>query len=147
MKVLIVEDNDLNSMLCAMVLKRNGQETKIAKSGQEALQSLRNHRHCSGPQRHFDLVLLDLQMPEMDGFEVSRRIRAMTAVEDPNWCGAIPIILMTACSLDNIDAQVKAFGLNGYISKPVDVKSFYQTIADAVQKSRHFTYAPSAIPH
>jgi PAS domain S-box-containing protein len=110
-RVLIVEDNIINQQVIQGVLKNLGLHADVVNNGQEALQTL-----ASIP---YDLVLMDIQMPIMDGLEASRRIRAPdTAVLD----ATIPIIAMTARAMHGDREQCFAAGMTDYISKPLVVQ-------------------------
>jgi len=103
-QILVVDDNVINRKVLSSVLKENGYQVRIASDGVEALQSVYEHRP--------DLILLDIQMPEMDGFEVCRHLKEHHDTED------IPIIFITAS--DGVDKKVEGFRLGAvdYISRP-----------------------------
>lgn len=106
--LLIVEDNRVNQMVACELLKRLGHSTDMARNGLEALEKLRTRR--------FDAVLMDCQMPVMDGFETTRAIRSGDGdVLSPQ----IPIIAMTAHSLDSDRDRCIEAGMNAFVSKPI----------------------------
>jgi two-component system, sensor histidine kinase and response regulator len=105
-RVLVAEDNEINRRVLAGMLRRIGCEVAFAVDGREALQLL--------AQRDFDLVLMDCQMPELDGFEASREIRALGGVH-----ADLPIIALTANVLPSDREACLAAGMNDFLSKPV----------------------------
>jgi two-component system, cell cycle sensor histidine kinase and response regulator CckA len=104
-RILIVDDQEQNRLLLEAMLKSLGYESELAASGAEALDKL---------DTSFDLVLLDILMPEMDGYEVARRIR------DRSDCPNIPIVVVTALSGKTDRLNAVAAGANDFISKPID---------------------------
>ncbi len=106
LKILIVEDNEINQEVARGILEMFGCISTIANSGPEALEFLEQHK--------YDAVFLDCQMPEMDGFEVIRRIRAQPALND------LPVIAMTAYSMPGDREKCLASGMNDYLSKPIN---------------------------
>ncbi len=114
--VLLVEDNDLNQELALALLESEGITARAAATGQEALDIL------AGGET-FDGVLMDLQMPVMDGYTATRKIRSGQRYSD------LPIIAMTANVLgDDLDAAIAA-GMNDYIAKPINLPSMFLTMA------------------
>jgi len=108
-RILLVEDNSINVMVAKGILTKLGYSVETALSGEEALYAL-----ATMP---FDLVLLDCQMPEMDGYEVAATIRAGNVVHDDQ---DIPIIAMTANVMPGDREKCLAAGMNDYVSKPID---------------------------
>lgn len=115
LRVLLVEDNKFNQQLANTLLMRAGIEVGIADDGVEALQALQRER--------FDAVLMDMQMPKMDGLEASRLIRENPALAD------LPIIAMTANAMIGDRESCLAAGMNDYISKPIQYEAMYATLA------------------
>ena len=112
MRVLVVEDNLLNQEVANYVLVHAGASVDFAANGRSAVSMLAEHSaDCSA---HYDAVLMDLQMPVMDGFEATRAIRAMGL-------DRLPIIAMTANALDEDRRRALAAGMNDYLAKPIDV--------------------------
>jgi len=107
LKILVVEDNAINRLVAVDLLRDRGHETVTAENGREALERLRKER--------FDLVLMDVRMPEMDGLEAVKRIRAGEA-GDP----AVPIAAMTAHALAGDRERFLAAGMDDYLAKPLD---------------------------
>ena len=108
--VLLVEDNRVNRMYAQEVLRQAGAECCAVETGFQVLQAVRS--------RHFDLVLMDCQMPEMDGYEATRHIRAME--RDGRLFGRLPIIALTANAIKGDREQCLEAGMDDYISKPFD---------------------------
>lgn len=106
-KVLIVEDNPVNQMLVANIIKRWDMEAITANNGEECLARLNDHS--------IDIVLMDLQMPIMDGYEASKRIRSNTAFS------TLPIIALTANNFQEDKDHCFAVGMNDFLSKPVSL--------------------------
>jgi len=113
--VLLVEDNKFNQQLANALLMRAGVEVGIADDGIEALEALQRER--------FDAVLMDMQMPKMDGLEATRLIR-----ENPDFAD-LPIIAMTANAMIGDRENCLAAGMNDYISKPIQYEAMYAALA------------------
>lgn len=114
--ILIVEDNDLNMKLFNDLLQANGYNTVQTKSGKEALQLTRDHRP--------DLILMDIQLPEISGLEVTKRLKADDELKD------IPIVAVTAFAMKGDEEKIRDGGCEGYIAKPISVSNFLETIAE-----------------
>lgn len=118
-KILVVEDMELNQLLMKTVLDDFGFECEIASNGKIAVEKLKNN--------HYDIVLMDLQMPEMNGFEATEYIRKTMNL-------TIPIIALTA-DVTTVDvAKCKEVGMNDYISKPVDERLLYSKLISLIKK-------------
>ncbi|MFM2129357.1 MAG: Two-component response regulator [Pseudomonadota bacterium] len=113
-KVLIVEDNDLNMKLFNDLLEAHGYATVQTKSGTEALGLARQHRP--------DLILLDIQLPEISGLEVTRRLKLDAELK------AIPVIAVTAFAMKGDEEKIRDGGCEAYIAKPISVATFMETI-------------------
>jgi len=108
--VLLVEDNEINQLVAEEMLKNLGIKVTIAKNGEESIWMVKNG--------HFDAVLMDIQMPGMDGYQTTAQIRS-----DPRFTfDKLPIIAITAHALDSDRQKALESGLNDYISKPIDVQ-------------------------
>ncbi|NRF68822.1 response regulator [Aquincola sp. S2] len=118
-RVLLVEDHPLNQELACELLRRAGLEVIVAENGQEALDRLDDQ----GP---FEAVLMDCQMPVMDGYSATRALRA-----DPRW-RTLPVIAMTASALAEDRERAFASGMNAHISKPINVQVLLQTLGQWV---------------
>jgi len=115
--ILVVEDNDMNMQLVEFLLEENGYRIVKATSGEEALAITRD-----GPGAAPDLILMDIHLPGMDGLSVVRAIKsdARTA--------RIPILALTAHAMRGDKDRFLEAGCDGYISKPIDVKTFIASI-------------------
>ncbi|MFC3154792.1 hybrid sensor histidine kinase/response regulator [Gilvimarinus japonicus] len=113
--LLVVDDNELNQQVASELLEAVGATVVLAANGQQALDAM-------GGQS-FDCVLMDIQMPVMDGYTATHRIRALGKV------GELPIIAMTANATAEDRDRARAVGMNDYIAKPIDVRELYQKIA------------------
>lgn len=123
-RILLVEDHPLNSLIAEKILEKNGIIVSTASNGQEALD-----RFVSSEEGFFDGVLMDIRMPVMDGLEATRAIRASDKAD----AKAIPIIAMTANAFD-VDVQKSLdAGMNAHISKPIDAKILYDTLAEFIK--------------
>jgi len=107
LNVLLVEDNPVNQQVASEILGRMGISVSIAENGLEAISAVDAGR--------FDVVLMDLQMPEMDGFEATRKIREKPDYKD------LPIIAMTAAAMSDDREATQAAGMNGHVAKPIDL--------------------------
>ncbi len=121
-KILLAEDNAVNAKLIEILLKRNGHEVSVAKDGIEALEILKNSE--------FDMILMDIEMPRMDGLETARLIRNG---ETGNGNKNIPIIAITAHVLEEIEKQCHEAGMNDYISKPVNIKKLVSIVSRSAE--------------
>ncbi|MGJ3258075.1 MAG: PAS-domain containing protein [Rhodospirillales bacterium] len=117
MRVLLVEDNTINQQVAVGILDESGVRADIADNGKAALERMRNDPHG------IEAILMDLQMPEMDGYEASRQIRALEGMED------MPIIAMTAHAMAEERDACLAAGMNDHVSKPVDANNLFETLA------------------
>jgi CheY-like chemotaxis protein len=118
-RVLVAEDNSTSRMLAVRLLSQNGAEVKTAQDGFQALEAL-----ASEP---FDLVLMDVQMPVMDGIQATHRIRSGQIKDvQPN----IPIVATTAHAMRGDAQRCLSAGMNRYLSKPLDVRSLLKTIGE-----------------
>ena len=118
-KILLVEDNELNREIALEILREYGFQVDTAENGAVAVEKVRT----SAPGR-YDLVLMDVQMPVMDGYTATRQIRAL---EDPALAG-IPILAMTANAFDEDRRNALASGMNGFLSKPIIVGDLVQEL-------------------
>lgn len=113
-KILIVEDNELNLKLFRDLLGAHGYETYETKEGLEAMPLTQKIKP--------DLILMDIQLPEISGLDVTRRIKA-----DPSIAG-IPIIAVTAFAMKDDEEKILRAGCQAYISKPISIGSFLNTV-------------------
>ncbi len=122
-RVLLAEDNVVNQRLAIRLLEKQGHHVTVASDGREALAAIEHEE--------FDVVLMDVQMPEMDGFEATAVIRAMERSTGRH----LPIIAMTAHAMRGDRERCLAAGMDGYISKPIDLLELVKSIADCIQGS------------
>jgi two-component system cell cycle response regulator DivK len=113
-KILIVEDNELNMKLFHDLLEVHGYITLQTRDGREALRLAREHRP--------DLILMDIQLPEVSGLEVTRWIK-----EDAD-LRSIPVIAVTAFAMKGDEEKIRSGGCEAYIAKPISVSTFLETI-------------------
>ncbi len=119
MRILLVEDNAVNQMLASAILKKAGHKIEVAVNGVEAVAAVQ--------AQPFDAVLMDIQMPEMDGLEATRRIRSLDDPEQSN----IYIIAMTANALMGDREKCISAGMNDYLPKPIDQKKLLSALGKA----------------
>ena len=119
-RVLLVEDNEANVMVARGMLALLGLEVTVAMDGHQAVA-----RASSSP---FDLILMDCQMPRMDGYAATRAIRAME-MQQPNPVASVPIVAMTASAMQGDYEACLAAGMNDYISKPFNLKALTVTVS------------------
>ncbi|MDR1312325.1 MAG: response regulator [Deltaproteobacteria bacterium] len=120
-RVLLVEDNDVNVLVARSLMKKMGLAVTVAENGEAALKKLKE-ADLERPGAPFDVVLMDLQMPVMDGYEATRRIRANPDYKE------LPIIAMTAHAFAEERDRCLSIGMNGHLSKPIDVNLLTQTL-------------------
>ena len=117
--ILLTEDNDINREIALELLHVTNAETDAAINGQEAVD-----RYLQSPEGYYDLILMDIQMPVMDGYEAVRRIRA----SGRNDAASIKILAMTANAFAEDIAKARAAGMNGHLAKPIDIHAFMNTL-------------------
>jgi CheY-like chemotaxis protein len=115
-RILVVEDNRVNQRVALRLLKKRGLSADLAVNGREAIARL--------AEQSYDLILMDCQMPEMDGFEATRRIRLGEEGGDSR----VPIIAMTANAVEGDRERCLAAGMDDYISKPVQIDVLGQAL-------------------
>jgi signal transduction histidine kinase/CheY-like chemotaxis protein len=122
-KVLIVEDNTINQLLAIKLLQKKGYQIMVAENGKIAL-----HKYN---QLDFDIILMDLQMPEMDGYETTIHIRNLDSYKKN-----VPIVAMTAHTIKGESEKCLKIGMNAYISKPFQAAELYEKIRLLVKESK-----------
>jgi CheY-like chemotaxis protein len=122
-RILLVEDNRLNQQVAGEFLEKAGMRVSIANHGGEAVQWVL--------KEHFDAVLMDLQMPEMDGYEATRRIREL-----PEY-GLLPIIAMTAAAMQHDRDTCLEAGMNDHVAKPINPRELIDTLLRWVKPISH----------
>ena len=129
--VLLVEDNAINQEVGEELLRQMGVTVSLANNGQEAVEKVR--------EGAFDLVLMDIQMPVLDGYEATRRIR--------EFAPDLPIIALTAAAMVEDRHKAQNAGMNGHLSKPIDSKLLRQTLAKWLKESAEWmANAPDTAP-
>jgi two-component system cell cycle response regulator DivK len=118
--ILIIEDNDLNLKLFRDLLNANGYETVETKEGLNALELAK--------RKMPDLILMDIQLPEISGLDVTRMIKA-----DPDVCD-IPVIAVTAFAMKDDEEKILRAGCEAYISKPISIASFLETVKQFLEQ-------------
>ena len=131
-RILLVEDNEINRQVAVELMQAEGFSVETAVNGKKALSVL------SG-QTDFDAVLMDIQMPEMDGHTATRKIRALDSA-----AAKIPIIAMTAHALDSEKAKCFAAGMNDHVSKPIDPDTLFAVLVKWIEPRERLTAPP---PH
>jgi len=126
MRVLLVEDNLINQQLAIELMESRGVKVTVANNGQESLDQL-----AAVDPTHFHLVLMDLQMPVMDGYEATSRLR-----NDSRYY-LLPLVAMTAHAMVEERERCLALGMNGHLSKPIEPDDLYETLA-------HYYTGPAA---
>ena len=112
--VMIVEDNELNMKLFNDLLRANGYATLPMRNGYEALETLEEHTP--------DLIIMDIQLPEISGLEVTRTIKQNESLRH------IPVIAVTAFAMKGDEERIRQGGCEAYLSKPISVASFIETV-------------------
>jgi len=124
LKILLAEDNPVNQTLAVRLLEKHGHHIILARNGHEALEQIEKET--------FDLILMDVQMPELDGLQATRAIR-----EKEKATGAhLPIVAMTAYAMQGDQERCLAAGMDGYVSKPINVKELFAVIQSILESSR-----------
>jgi two-component system cell cycle response regulator DivK len=112
--VLIVEDNELNMKLFHDLLNAHGYETILTRHGLDAISLARAHRP--------DLILMDIQLPEISGLEVTRWLKEDDELKD------IPVVAVTAYAMKGDEERIRSGGCEAYVSKPISVSMFLETV-------------------
>src|SRR5260370_1753009 len=120
--VLLAEDNQVTQMLATRIFKKLGHHVTVVSNGREALSAVQ--------AGHFDLVAMDVQMPEMDGLDATAAIRAWEKTTGTH----TPIMAMTAHAMKGDRERCLAAGMDGYISKPIRTKELEEAIGQLINK-------------
>ena len=134
-KILLAEDNKVNQLVAVKLLGRLGYRVDVADTGKKAVEALE--------KKNYDLVLMDIQMPEMDGFEATHTIRkwADSRSDMKQKKSAIPIIAMTANAMKGDKEKCLDAGMDGYISKPINKNKLFETIPKIIKKNKGISNA------
>jgi|SRR5919197_1025065 two-component system cell cycle response regulator len=125
-RILIVEDKFENLELMVYILKAFGHQPSVARDGEEGL--------TAAAEQHPDLIVMDLQMPRLDGYEAARRLRADAQLR------RIPLVAVSAYAMVGDREKVMAAGFDGYVTKPIDPESFVQEV------ERYLRVSPASSP-
>ncbi len=126
-KILLADDNPVNLDLTARLLKKRGHEISTAENGQEAVDCFL--------EKYFDVILMDLEMPVMSGIEAARQIRAKEKASSINTPAYTPIIAMTAHDEETEKTACLVVGMDGFITKPIDIKTIDKTIREIIARA------------
>ena len=123
-RVLLAEDNELNAEIAMTVLKENGLKAERAANGKQCMEMLKKM-----PEDYYDMILMDIQMPEMDGYEATKRIRNLDDAR-----ADIPIVAMTANVFEEDRQKALESGMNAHVSKPVDMNMLFKVMTQILKK-------------
>jgi len=121
LKVLLAEDNPINQKLAVRILEKQGWKVTVANNGREAVEWVRKNG--------FDFVLMDIQMPEMDGLEATKEIREREKTTGKH----IPIVALTAHAFREDEEKCLSAGMDGYVTKPIKIQELFKTIEDILK--------------
>ena len=123
-RILLAEDNELNAEIAITILEEEGLKVEWAEDGIKCLEMLKKV-----PEDYYDMILMDIQMPNMDGYRTTEEIRSL-----PDKRAQIPIVAMTANVFDEDKKKAYEAGMNGYIVKPIDTKAIFSTLGEILQE-------------
>ena len=123
-RVLLAEDNELNAEIAMTVLKENGLKAERAANGKQCIEMLKKM-----PEDYYDMILMDIQMPEMDGYEATKLIRNLDDAR-----ADIPIVAMTANAFEEDRQKALENGMNAHVSKPVDMNMLFKVMTQILKK-------------
>jgi len=115
-RIMIIEDNPKNMKIMVDLMQVHGYETITAEDGMSGLETALKEKP--------DLILMDVQLPGIDGYEVTRRLKGKDATRD------IPVVVVTSFAMKGEEARAKEVGAAGYISKPIDIHKLMDTVAE-----------------
>lgn len=119
-RMLLVEDSAVNLQMTKEILENMGIETDTAQSGEEAIRRVENNK--------YELILMDIRMPGMDGYETTRRIRKLER-------GSVPIVALTADAVEGVEQKAKEAGMDSYLTKPLEPESLLEVIRSIINNS------------
>ena len=120
-RILLAEDNEMNQIIAEAILTESGFAVEIASNGEQAVEMMQ-----SAPAGTYDVILMDIQMPKMDGYQAAKGIRKL---EDARKA-AIPIIAVTANAFEEDRKLALEAGMNGHLAKPYDVPKMLETLGE-----------------
>ena len=123
-RILLVEDNEMNQMIAEAILTEHGFALDIASDGERAVEMV-----SGAPPGTYDVILMDIQMPKMNGYEASKLIRQLDDAEK----ASIPIVAVTANAFEEDRKLAFEAGMNGHLAKPYDVPKMMETLADLIE--------------
>ena len=123
-RILLAEDNELNAEIAITILEEEGLKVEWAEDGIKCLEMIKKV-----PEDYYDMILMDIQMPNMDGYRTTEEIRSL-----PDKRAQIPIVAMTANVFDEDKKKAYEAGMNGYIAKPIDTKAIFSTLGEILQE-------------
>lgn len=127
-RVLLAEDNELNAEITLTVLRENGLETEWTENGRQCVDMLQKM-----PEGYYDLILMDIQMPELDGYEATKIIRNLNDAR-----ASVPIVAMTANAFDEDQKKALETGMNAHIAKPVNIDMLFTVMSQILESgSQH----------
>ena len=121
-RILLIEDNAVNRRLAQFLLKSKGYEVWEATTAPEAFATLKERRP--------DLILMDIQLPELDGLTATRHLKADPATQD------IPVVAVTSYAMKGDETRALEAGCSGYVTKPIDKTLFLDTVAKVLAETR-----------
>ena len=124
-RILLAEDNALNAEIAMELLKENGLEAEHVQDGVECVKILKKK-----PEGYYDLILMDIQMPHMDGYEATKAIRTLDDSKS-----RIPIVAMTANAFEEDRQKAFEVGMNGHIAKPIDINILFSTLSEVLEEA------------
>lgn len=124
MRILLVEDNEMNREIACEILEEKDVIVDTAEDGDIAVEKMQN-----ASEGQYDLVLMDIQMPRMNGYDATRAIRKLSNPYAAN----IPIIAMTANAFDEDKRNALDAGMNGHLAKPIDVQKLFDTLSEVMK--------------
>ena len=124
-KILLVEDNEINQEIAQEILSSVGFVVDTVNDGTEAVDRIKNVEAGA-----YELILMDIQMPIMDGYEATRQIRAL----EDSAKAAVPIVAMTANAFDEDRQKAMEAGMNDHVAKPIDIENLMDTLKNVLQK-------------
>ena len=128
-RILVVEDNEYNREIIEEILKEEGYNVETAGNGKNAIKMVEDSQ-----PGYYNIILMDVQMPVMDGYEATRYIRKL-----PKPIRDIPIVAMTANAFEEDRKNAFENGMNAHISKPIDLDKLFKTINRLTRKEEEFT--------